>query len=236
MDIFKQAFKDLPPGRLLDVATGSGGFIHLLVENLPGYTEIIGVDNLQKALDAARQAFPQGNIHFMNMDAAHLEFAGASFDTVCMANSLHHMADLPQVLAEMLRLLAPSGHLLIAEMYQDGQTEAQLTHVYLHHWWAAVDTAAGVCHNETFTRQQIVDITEGLGLKQLAFYDYADLDSDPKDPETLRQLDEIIDRTIQRCQGLPSAATLIQRGEELRQRVKSIGFHSAGGLLVIGEK
>ena len=39
--------------RVLDVATGSGNFIHFLVEGLNDYVEIIGVDNNERAETAA---------------------------------------------------------------------------------------------------------------------------------------------------------------------------------------
>jgi len=56
------------------------------------------------------------------MDAREMAFADASFYTVCISNSLHHMADLERVLAEMARVLRPKGRFIVAEMYCDGQT------------------------------------------------------------------------------------------------------------------
>ena len=37
-------------GRVLDVATGSGGFIHFLLDGLKDYIEILGVDNNEEWL------------------------------------------------------------------------------------------------------------------------------------------------------------------------------------------
>ncbi len=54
-------------------------------------------------------------------------------------------------------MLKPGGHLFLSEMHRDGQTEPQLTVVYLHHSVAAVDTALGVLHKRTLTRQELVD-------------------------------------------------------------------------------
>jgi transposase len=121
-------------------------------------------------------------------------------------------------------------------MFRDGQSETQLTHVALHHWWAAVDTAQGITHYETLTRQQVVEITEKLGLHHLRQYDLKDVEADPRDAELVRELDGIIDRYLQRTQNLDGEIELRQRGEELRQRVHEVGFHGATTLLVIGEK
>lgn len=236
MDAFGQALGRLPGGRILDVATGQGGFVHALVELVPGYDEIVGIDTKDRAVEAAQKAFEQPNIRFVQMDAAQMDFDDAHFDAVCIANSLHHMADLPAVLSEMQRVLKPGGHLVIIEMYRDNQTEAQLTHVELHHWWGDVDRAMGVSHNETYTRQQIVDLMEYLSLREVAFYDYADLDADPKAEETVQYLDQVIDMYIQRAEGAENKDALRQRGDMLRERVHRIGYHSATTLIAVGCK
>jgi len=226
---------DVSGGQVLDVATGQGGFAGLLAESLKDYRRIIGIDHSQRAISAAQQNAARENVHFVLMDADRLGFADASLDTVSISNSLHHLEHLAGVLAEMRRVLKPGGRCIVSEMYRDGQTPAQLTHVHLHHWWAAVDSALGITHYETYTRQELVDLLTGLGLRNLALHDYADLDSDPRDAQVLKQLDQVIDVYVQRAEGTPTYAALKQRGEELRQRVHDVGFHSATHLIAIGE-
>lgn len=230
----KDILGQLPGGRVLDLATGSGGFIHFLLEGLPGYAEIIGLDNNERAAAAFAAAFKdRPNIHFELGDALRLGFELASFDLVCISNSLHHFSDPQPVLRQMERLLRPGGHLLLSEMYRDGQTETQLTHVHLHHWWAAVDTVNGIMHRETYQRQELVEMVTGLGLENLALYDLADLEQNPKSPEIMAELEPVFERYIQRAEGHPE---LQARGAELRQRVQEIGFHSATTLLALGKK
>jgi ubiquinone/menaquinone biosynthesis C-methylase UbiE len=225
----------LPGGRVLDVASGRGGSIQFLIENLPTYEEIIGIDIT--AADAKTVAAFEGKaVRFMQMDAAHMDFADASFDAVCIVNSLHHLADLPGALAEMNRVLKPGGYFIIIEMYRDEQAETQLTHVSLHHWWAAVDTARGVCHNETFTHQHLLELVDSLGLQSPAIHTLSDLSEDPKAPDSIQYLNAVIDQYIQRAEGLPNQAALVERGEALRQRVHEIGLHGASALLVTGQK
>jgi ubiquinone/menaquinone biosynthesis C-methylase UbiE len=235
----KDILGHISAGRVLDVATGSGGFIHFLLDGLKDYTEIIGVDNNARAAAAFSEAFRENpNIHFQMMDATHLDFDDASFDLVCISNSLHHLGTptplsagpLP-VLRQMKRILRPNGRLLVSEMYRDGQTETQMTHVMLHHWWAAVDTVNGIVHQETYQRRELVEMVTSLGLENGAAYDLSELDKNPKDPAILAELGPVFERYIQRAEGHPN---LQARGEELRQRVAEIGFHSATTLLVIG--
>jgi ubiquinone/menaquinone biosynthesis C-methylase UbiE len=236
METAEEALSTISGRRVLDVATGGGGFIGFLMDNLKDYTDITGIDSNERQIEAARQSYPQENIHFLHMDAAQMDFPDRHFDTVCIANSLHHMADPAGVLAEMMRVCKPGGHFIVSEMYRDGQSETQLTHVALHHWRAAVDTAQGITHHETLTRQQVLEITEKLGLHHLRQYDLKDVETDPKDAELVRGLDGIIDRSLQSTQNLDGEIELRQRGEEIRQRVHEVGFHGATTLLVIGEK
>ncbi|PKN93621.1 MAG: hypothetical protein CVU44_09750 [Chloroflexi bacterium HGW-Chloroflexi-6] len=230
----KDILGHLHGGRVLDVATGSGNFIHFLLDALPASTEIIGVDSNPRAATAFAEAFKdRPNIHFELEDALHLSFDSHSFDLVCISNSLHHFDDPLPVLRQMKRVLRPGGHLLVSEMYRDGQTETQMTHVHLHHWWAAVDTVNGIVHRETYQRRELVEMVAGLGLEMLTLHDLSEADENPKDPEILTELDPVFARYIQRAEGHPA---LQARGEELRQRVLDIGFHSATTLIALGEK
>ena len=135
----------------------------------------------------------------------------------------------------MRRVLKPGGRFIIGEMYRADQTDAQLTHVYLHHWWAAIDTALGATHRETYTRQQIRDLVSDLNLRDWAFSDYADL-TDPQDTQVIKRLDAALDQYSERAQNTPNAIALRARGEELRARVHTIEFHSATILTTAGWK
>lgn len=221
-------------GRVLDVATGSGGFVHFLNDGLKDYLEIVGLDASPHAAQAFAQAFKdQPRIRFESGDACQMDFPGESFDLVCISNSLHHFDDPQVVLNEMLRVLKPGGRILISEMVCDDQSEAQLTHVYLHHWWAAVDTVNGIVHHETYRRDQVLGLVSGLELEDLVSFDLSDTTEDPKHPELFAEISQIIDQYIQRASGHPD---LQQRGEELRQRASEIGFHSATTLLILAVK
>ena len=63
--------------------------------------------------------------------------------------------------------------------------------------------------------------------------DLSDPSENPHDPETLAELNPVINRYIQRAEGHPE---LQARGEELRQRLEKVGINGATCLLVIGEK
>jgi SAM-dependent methyltransferase len=230
----KAVLGDLAGGRVLDVATGAGSFVQFLLDGLRDHDEIVGIDANLERREPFEVAFgDRDDVRFLEMDAHHLDFADASFDTVCVSNSLHHFADPSPVLAEMLRVVRPGGHVVVNEMYRDGQSETQATHVELHHWWAAVGTRRGEVHRETYRRAEIVEIVEGLGLADLRLIDLADPDEDPHDPATTAELEAAIDRHLALAEG---DAALQQRGEDLRARLRTVGARSATQLIAVGRR
>ena len=237
MTSFETIFSPISAGRVLDVATGRGGFIHALIESLNSYDEIIGIDTVAGTEAVFAESFANKPISYRQMDASTLEFDDVSFDTVCIANSLHHMLDPIPVLDEMQRVLKPGGRFIINEMFRDGLTDAQETHALLHHWWAAVDSAEGIVHNETYTKQELVALAKSTEIGAWDFHEVAYLEEGPKDEATIQQLDGIIDGYIEKAENLSNGGTqLIERGQALRKRVHEIGFHGATALVAIGIK
>lgn len=236
MKTIAKALKRIAGGRMLDVATQTGGFVQILMENLRSYTEIVGIDIDMRAIATARDTLEQDNIQFLVMDAEQIDFDDERFDTVSISASLHHLERIPDVLREMNRVLKPGGHFIIVEMHQDGQTEAELTSVYLHHWVAAVDSALGRLHNSTLTRQDFLDYAEGLKLRNIECHDFSDTDSDPLDKARIEHLDDLIERINPRTTGAHNAKELKARGAVLRHRLHTVGAQKEPILLIVGKK
>lgn len=226
-------------GAILDIATGSGWVIGWLLRTMRDVSHAVGID--LRALDAVAldddSVFNRENVEYMQMDAARLDFDDASFDTVAIANSLHHMADARAVLAEMRRVLKPGGTLILVEMYRDQQDGPQMTHILMHHWWANIDAALGIVHNETFMRQELIDLVRGLGLSALTVMDASfGAGGDPHDAERRDVLLKRIEHYLQRASELPDYAAYEARANDLRLRLLKHGFITANSLIVIGEK
>lgn len=238
MDVYQQALGDLPGGRVLDIATGGGRFVRRLVDNLPGYTEIVGIDPVDSVSNDEASIFKQPHIRFERMNAEKLDFADGNFDIVSMSGALHHLEHRDQVLGEFRRVLKPGGCGILQEAYQDGgQTGTQQMFIDLHSWFGGIDSEDGpYYHGPMFTRQAIIDTAKRLGLCDLVLYDIAELDRDPFDAETIQSFDEVIDRVIMLNGARPDAGLIRQRGEELRQRLHQTGLHGPTRLLLVGWK
>ncbi len=224
----------LDAGRILDVATGSGSFLKFITDTVKSYSEAAGIDTKEEAAISFGETLQQNpKAHFWVMPAEKMSFPDSSFDTVCISNSLHHLENPAAVLCEMRRVLKPGGTFVISEMYCDGsQLPAQQTHILLHHWWGAVDRTQNIVHHATFTRQQLVDFAQNLGLEQIEMEDQVDISNDPLDPEIFLELEPVIQRYLDRA---AENFELRKQGEQLLERLRTIGFQSASSLLLMAK-
>jgi len=221
---------------VLDVASLEGGFVQILMENLKDYTEIVGIDIHKEAIDRAKENFVGNDIHFLVMNAEEMQFEDERFDTVCISASLHHLSNVPKVLAEMKRVLRPGGYFIVAEMHREAQSEVELTSTYLHQWAAEIDTKLGLLHNRTLTRQEIVDCIESVGLVKIGFHDFVDEVSDPKEQTRIELMEGAIDRYMNRAKDTDSYDEFRNRGEKLRRRIYEVGARREPIIMVVGEK
>jgi demethylmenaquinone methyltransferase / 2-methoxy-6-polyprenyl-1,4-benzoquinol methylase len=99
------------PGKIIDLATGTGDLALALEKKLPD-AEVIGVDFSKEMLEIARQ---KGLRKTIVADALKLPFANSSFDCVTVAFGLRNMENWAGALDEMSRILRPAAHLLVLE-------------------------------------------------------------------------------------------------------------------------
>jgi ubiquinone/menaquinone biosynthesis C-methylase UbiE len=114
---FFAAINPRPGLHVLDVGCGTGDFLRLLAPILaPG--NCVGVDLSETMITEARRRSDAGtpNISFRVGSVQELPFANGSFDRVIATQLLLHVPYPWRALAEMCRVLAPSGLISITEI------------------------------------------------------------------------------------------------------------------------
>ncbi len=247
----EKRLKSISGGKVLDIATGDGDFIHTLMNTLKDYDSFVGIDSSKKEVESAKKRFERQPIEIMEMNAEALEFENGSFDAVCISFSLHHLSRIDKVLAEMKRVLKTGGYFIVQEMFCDGdQNEAQRTKILQHHWNAEIDSLLGVPHYKTFTKQKIKDVANNLRLKEVEVFESTHMVKclfceekfeceDPKYEKIIKLRIKGIDNALERLKNHPDLKTknrLKEEGEKLRERIKKFGLAEASHLFSIGKK
>lgn len=230
-------------GRVLDVATGHGDFAFTLARNLASYDEIVGIDTNEKELGVAREAAKQqslARVRFFVRDAEELGFEDASFDTVTISNSLHHLKSPGMVLGSMRRVLRPGGLFIVREMYRDRQNRAQMSHIQFHAFRADIDTLKGITHRKSYLRDELYQMYQGLGLSSLEVFDLGPGDIeppiDPMDKDNIDHLVQMVDTVLEHPADYNHDQVFKVRGEELKAYFRANGFLPATALVAVGRK
>jgi len=238
-------------GKVLDIATGSGDFINVLMKTLKDYDSFVGIDISKKDLESAKKRFKDQPVELLEMNAESLEFNDNSFDTVSMAYSLHHLNRIDKVLTEIQRVLKPGGNLIIQEEFRDGnQTEAQKTNILQHAWDAEIDTLLGKTHRETHTKHEIKELVNHMQLEQVEILESTRPAKclscerrykceDPRNEENIQDQIKEIDDNLKRLQDIADPETrknLQKKGEELKERNKEFGNATPSTLFAVGKK
>ena len=95
-----------PESQILDVGCGTGATTCFLHKSRPN---IQGVDFSNLFIETARKYAP----FFKVMDMKALEFPDQTFDLVCSADAVEHVAGLEPALAEMMRVVKPGGYIVL---------------------------------------------------------------------------------------------------------------------------
>lgn len=108
-------------GRALDIGTGPGQIVLKLAYRLSLW-KFVGVDRSAAMIERARTSLESaindlaGRVEFQVADGNRLPFPNSSFDFVMCNSVLHHLEKPQNLLAEMARLVKPTGAILLRDL------------------------------------------------------------------------------------------------------------------------
>eukprot|EP00929_Paragymnodinium_shiwhaense_P045947 TRINITY_DN23418_c0_g1_i1.p1 TRINITY_DN23418_c0_g1~~TRINITY_DN23418_c0_g1_i1.p1 ORF type:complete len:322 (+),score=49.16 TRINITY_DN23418_c0_g1_i1:146-967(+) len=101
---------------VLDVGCGPGQLLVELAEAVGTTGKVVGLDNSKEMLSLAQQRVQDiGQISLQEGGATALSFPDHSFDVVVFAQVLCYVGDVPAALAEVRRVLRPTGRVVILD-------------------------------------------------------------------------------------------------------------------------
>jgi len=111
-----------PGQRLVEIGAGRGTYaLELALAVLPG-GEVTMVDDQPRLLqEALRSAHDRdlANVSAALADVRYLPFEDHSFDAAYLVNALGRFVDVPSALAEIARVVAPDGRIVVGELHGD---------------------------------------------------------------------------------------------------------------------
>ena len=143
---------------VLEVGCGPGGLWRSHVRELPACCRLILTDLSPGMVDEAWKSLRDDRFSFRVADAQALPFAAASFDCVTANHMLYEVADPAKALAEIARVLKPTGRLCAAT---NGAAHMQELHDLIR---ASVPSFCSVCdtfsleNGEALLRRRFADV------------------------------------------------------------------------------
>jgi len=131
--------------RVLDVASGEGYGSHILAQYAQS---VIGVDIDKTSVEHANKKYQYNNLQYIQSSCVNMPIDDASIDVVVSFETLEHLAEQKEMLAEIDRVLKPDGLLVIStpdkKHYSDAtgfSNEYHVKELYQHEFKALLD-----CH------------------------------------------------------------------------------------------
>lgn len=139
-------------GRILEAGTGKGHFALALARL--GY-KLVSFDLSEDQLKFARENLEKNGVsHLVELrqeDGEKLSFPDGSFDTIFSVNMVHHLKNPYRVISELLRVLSPSGKLIISDFSPEGM--AMMAEVHRIEGDTHEESPVGIVEIEEFLRK-----------------------------------------------------------------------------------
>ncbi len=237
MQKLKQFLQSYDTPRILDIGTGVGNFVHLLLEVAGENAHITAIDTSERAIERAKATLTDSRVEFLVMDVHDMTLDAGTYDIVCLSNSIHHMKDFDGCVAQMKYMAKDDGVLLFNEMRADNEDEQKMTHTLMHHFWASADRLNGVEHRETMTKatmHELLTSQPGLTIHDTWAINYEEEQKLTEDD--YKMLRGTFESTLKRVEGKPEYDAIEAQAKILRKRLDEVGFKSAEQIISILSK
>ena len=170
--------------KILDLGVGSGYLSFPIAKKYPDIS-IIGLDIVEKALDANRTRAQEENIRnlsFITYNGIDFPFADNEFDMVISRYALHHFPNIQKSIFEISRVIKPKGFLFISDPTPNVNDTSRFIDEYMK--------LKKDGHMKFYTKDEWKQICEKYGLQFKQSFDSAI--RFPKKKDTAYGFDELL--------------------------------------------
>ena len=223
-------------GHLLDVATGEGDFLRFVLDSVASFDSATGLDPSKERLSIAKNKLFPFKVDLVPGNVRKLPFEESYFDFVTVSNALHHFELPVKSIQAMMRVLVSGGRLLINETISNDLNPAQESYLLYHTLKADIDTARGIYHRQTYTKQEIYELV--LDAHVEVEKSILTIDEPPmlSSKEKIWQFSHKIDELVTSASDLPLKNNYESRGWELKEKIRADGFQLPPQLTLISYK
>lgn len=232
MEQLTDFFRNITVNSILDVGTGTGDFIPVLNEVFQK-AKVTGVDPNVTSLHAASEKYP--DVLFAEMNGENLNFDDQTFDLASISMALHHLPDVQKSLKEMQRVVKKGGWIIVNELFSDNLNPAQEVHKMFHHFRSTIDRILGVSHNETFKKEEILNLVAEAGIDIQLHFENGTRGKLITSPADLEERVEKMKEMLEQVKDFPEYERLTPEIESFREQAKKYGFQPATKVVVVGK-
>lgn len=167
-----EAAEPFPGMRVLDVPTGTGILARQFVGKVGQEGKIIGVDDTPEKVEAARLAAQSAKAtlktEWQVMPSEKLKFTDSSFDLVTSGMAFHRLNG-QRYLAEIYRVLAPGGRLLIADELAPKITPNALLQSVRRNYYRFIARDSAEADASFHSSDEVMRMMREAGFSQIVF-------------------------------------------------------------------
>ena len=237
MQRLKNYLMKFKEAKILDIGTGRGDFISLIDFLYSGYSEIIGVDILDTLIEINQIKFKNNpKVKFIKEDIMKTSLPKASFDIVCLSNTLHHLDNINKTLMQMKGLVKGDGIIIINEMISNGLNYQQESHRLLHHFAAKIDCKLGKIHNPTYTKEELIKILNDneVGLVLNEYWEMTSIFE--QESAEITPYINVVDRLLEQVSDMKEVNEFENEAKAIKSHIEMYGFASATQVIAILKK
>lgn len=155
--------------RILEIGCGNGYYLSLL-NRLEMKLNLVGIDNVQMALDDAKKFIFDNKVKLIFADASSLPFSNKTFDKIVMSEVIEHVKNEKKVLSEAYRLLKSGGIIALTTCNIDypffwDPINWILQHFFKTHIKSGFWSGIWSQHDRLYKRDNIQKMIEEAGFK-----------------------------------------------------------------------